>query len=98
MTNPSEFMWKIEVWRYEDVTWLLRKLKFRHPEKTAKSKIALRLGPRPDPLHRADVEREWESLVSHIEIECRDYITSARSAWEGKSLSKRRTRVKQGVV
>ena len=84
MTHPSEFMWRIVVWRFEDVNRLLRTLHLRHPEKMAKSEIALRLGFRIAPEIRNRIVREWESLIEAIEIDCQNYIDSARVTWEAR--------------
>jgi len=67
IANPSEFMWRIVVWRHDDVNRLLRMLDFRHPEKSAKAKIATRLRFRASSAARRRIVTEWVSLIEGIE-------------------------------
>jgi hypothetical protein len=61
IANPSEFMWRIGIWQYENVSRLLRLLPLRHAEKEAKVAIALRLGFRETRANRRTILEEWKS-------------------------------------
>jgi hypothetical protein len=84
MTNPSEFMWRIPIWRHEDVNRLLRTLALRHPERMVNAKIALRFALEADSAMRVSILAEWDALIRSIRIECQNYIASARITWEAK--------------
>jgi hypothetical protein len=84
MTNPSEFMWRITIWRHKDVNRILRTLALRHPEKIVKAKIALRFALEVDFATRVSILTEWASLIRNIRIQCQNYIASARISWEAK--------------
>lgn len=85
ITNPSEFMWRIVVWRYSDVNRLLKAMPLRHSEKTTKVAIAVRLGFREKRANREKILAEWTLLLQKIRFDCQDYVNSAKNAIETKS-------------
>jgi hypothetical protein len=85
--NPSEFAWRLQIWRYKEVSWLLRILKLRHPEKIEKAAIALRLPFRPPAAARREILAVWDSLIARIDQETANCIREAKVAWEHKSAS-----------
>jgi hypothetical protein len=80
--NSGDFIWKLEVWRNENVSQLTRLVSSRHSEKVSKIKIAQSLGSRPTHEIRARVITEWDSLKRSIKLECRDFVATARVEFE----------------
>jgi LAGLIDADG-like domain len=80
--NSGDFIWKLEIWRNENVSKLTRLIPSRHSEKVSKIKIAEGLGPRPSKDTRARVLEEWDSLKRSIKQECHDYIELASIEYE----------------
>ncbi|MDV3278580.1 MAG: LAGLIDADG family homing endonuclease [Nitrososphaerales archaeon] len=78
--NGSGFIWRLTLWRYGDVSKLLKALPLRHPEKAAKVEIALRLGYRPTDLEREQVIGDWEVLKKQIRRDRDDYVEMARKS------------------
>jgi len=93
MTNPSEFMWRITIWRNKDVSGLLQTLALRHPEKIVKMKIALRFALEVNSAMRVSILADWQTLIRNIHIECQNYIASARIAWEAKHRQKHHNKI-----
>ena len=85
ITNPAEFMWKLIVWRYQDVNHLLDRVPFRHNEKSAKAAIAIRLAFREKPGNRAALLEEWRLLLRKIDDDCKSYVEKAKRTIESKS-------------
>lgn len=75
--NGREFIWRLALWRYSDVTKLLKEMPLRHQEKTRKAEIAFRLGLRATRSNRDAVVAEWESLAKEIR--------TGRDAYVGKA-------------
>jgi len=71
-------IWRLELWRHEDVARILKQLPLRHPEKVAKAEIALSLRFRSEPGERESIISKWESLKCQIERDVDDYIEKAR--------------------
>lgn len=71
-------MWRVALWRHEEVRQILEVLPIRHPEKIAKAKIARGLPFRPNFEVRERILSEWEILKSQIESDVRAYIDKAR--------------------
>jgi len=80
--NSGDFIWKLEVWRNENVSQLTRLVSSRHSEKVSKIKITQSLGSRPTHETRARVITEWDSLKRSIKLECRDFVATARVEFE----------------
>ena len=76
------------MWRYKEVARMLRKLKLRHPEKTAKRNIALKLPFRPSKRQRSEVIEEWDALREEIERGVAYYIDKALMLIETKRTDK----------
>jgi len=87
--NSQDHIWRITLWRYEEVRRLVKAIESRHPEKTAKIEIALTLGYRPTVADREVVLREWESLKQEIRRDCLQYIEKAKLSVEKKAASMR---------
>jgi hypothetical protein len=83
--NGADHIWRLALWKYDEVVALLKRLPIRHPEKKAKAEIALRLGFRPDPEARNSLIEEWEALKASIKADCLRYVESAKEAMEQKS-------------
>jgi LAGLIDADG DNA endonuclease family protein len=79
--NGKGFIWRLSLWRYEDVAKILRMLPCRHSEKRAKVEIALTLGFRSHREDRQKIVVEWEALKTRIRSECEDYVDRARRAY-----------------
>ena len=93
ISNPSEIMWRIVVWRYHDVHRILSCMPLRHPEKIAKKEIALRLGFRAKEDEREQILKEWNSLIQSILADCQEYVEKAKREFEMKSMLTKRTKV-----
>jgi hypothetical protein len=80
----ADQIWRIEIWRHEDVTRLLGMLPLRHPEKTAKKAIALQLPDWPSKEARQRVMVDWNSLLQRIEQDVQKSISCAKKIMEEK--------------
>jgi len=82
--NGSEDIWRLTLWRYADVTRLLKALPLRHPERTRKAKIAFQLGLRASQSNRDEVVAEWEALAGEIRAERDAYVRKALESLNSK--------------
>jgi hypothetical protein len=89
--NPGEFIWRILVWRFEDVRRLMTAMPIRHAERTAKFAIALKLGYRPRHEDRERVLIEWRSLRTSIRTSRDAYVAQAKAICSSKERSKFKT-------
>jgi len=80
--NPGEFLWRIVMWRFEDVSRLIAAMPVRHPEKVAKIEIALRFAHSTDDPQRTTAILDWRSLLKRIRQERDEYVEQARQAYE----------------
>jgi intein-encoded DNA endonuclease-like protein len=71
-------LWKLNVWRFECVNRLLAQLALRHPEKTAKKRIALRFVSPISQRRNTEAVREWETLAQQIDDERLKFIEEAK--------------------
>jgi len=83
----ADHIWRIFIWRHNDVSALLSQLPLRHSEKCAKRKIALELPMWPSVRERDTVLNSWNVLLARIDSEIRESIREAESAMEGKEQS-----------
>jgi intein-encoded DNA endonuclease-like protein len=74
-------VWRLVVWRRDDVVALLRVLSLRHPERKAKAELALSASVKPHPLPE-DVLGMWRRLTQRIKDETHTYVTSAQLEYE----------------
>lgn len=84
--KSSDHIWRICVWRHEDVNRLLASMLLRHGEKVAKREIAMRLHTWPCPEDRRAVLRDWQSLLDTIGASVEESIRKAKEI-AGVSLS-----------
>ena len=82
--NSVEVVWKLDIWRYENVRQLVQALPLRHPERVAKAAIAQKLEKRPNPTDRKLIVAEWINLINDIKLDSERYIVRARDIWTGK--------------
>ena len=73
----ADYIWRIQLWRYEDVSRLLKRLPLRHSEKIAKRNVALTLPTWPPPMIRWEVLNKWDNLLEKIESEVAESIRKA---------------------
>jgi len=78
-------MWRVGLWRHGEVRRFLQEIPIRHPEKTAKAKIALQLDFKPDYRERERTLSEWNSLKCRIRADVLEYIRKA-----GEEFNRRR--------
>jgi len=88
--NPGEFIWRIMLWRFEDVCKLMAKLPVRHPEKVAKIKIALSFAGFTEGRQKSEVLQEWEKLLSQIRHRRDQYVALARETYERRTDAEKR--------
>ena len=75
-------IWRILVWRHDEVQGLLMRLELRHPEKIAKKQLALGLViPRTSDSNRA-IWADWDSLRDRIRRSRDDFVNLARTELE----------------
>jgi len=79
----SQAIWRLSLWRHEEVSDIIRRLPTRHSEKTAKRDLALQFDYRQAVFERALLIREWEQLKSTIKEGCSACIRDAETAYEG---------------
>ncbi len=77
--NGSDHIWRLSLWRWEQVQRLMQSLKSRHEEKIEKIQIARKLGYRPSEENRGKVISEWNSLKARIEEDRRAYLKKAET-------------------
>jgi len=85
--NGAEYIWKLEMWRYDNVVRILGELPLRHPEKRAKAGIALRLGFRPTENDRIECIADWDSLNERIKNRRDEYVERARQTLSARESS-----------
>lgn len=66
VANGGGFIWRLSIWKYHQVTKLLRKLPLRHREKTEKRSLALSLPYRATSREREMVAGKWSALKASI--------------------------------
>jgi hypothetical protein len=96
--NPGEVLWRILVWRFEDVCRLMAAMPVRHPEKKAKIEIALKLARSTEPHQKAATMVEWKELLSRIRIERDRFVEQAREVYERRMGSRRRLESDTGSI
>lgn len=71
------WIWRIDLVGYQDVNRFLKLVPFRHRERIAKARIALRLPFRASEEERESVRSEWSTMLQAIEDEVRGSIRVA---------------------
>jgi intein-encoded DNA endonuclease-like protein len=79
----ADHIWRIQIWRYDEVKRLLTSLPLRHSEKKMKKQIALKLPSWPAVVERRTITDEWNIASAEISREVQESIEEARQRWEG---------------
>jgi hypothetical protein len=85
LVSGADHIWRIQLWRYDDVSRLLKMLPLQHPEKVAKREIALTLPTWPPPDVRSAVLNKWNSLLDKIDSDVAESIRKAQDAMKKDS-------------
>jgi len=80
----AELIWRLQLWRYDDVSRFLRIVPMRHQEKVKKASIALTLRSWSSESERSEVLERWTNLKSQIAKDVATYIDRARQTMEPK--------------
>lgn len=89
--SSTKPMWRLALWRFDDVKRILENLPSKHPEKIAKATIALKLRFRAAPEERDVILSEWQRLKLQIETDVSMYIEKARCTFDDRSTELRTT-------
>jgi LAGLIDADG-like domain len=82
--NGAPWIWKMSLWRHEEVARMLRRLELRHHEKQSKKALALRLKYRSPDSERGSLLAEWDRLRASIKEEIAACIELAKNAHKAK--------------
>ena len=83
VANGGEFIFRLSLWRYQEVRRILTKLSIRHAEKLAKRKLALSLAYRATKPERHALIEQWVELRRRIRKERDSCIRDAEMAFLG---------------
>jgi hypothetical protein len=83
--NGGQAIWKLSLWRFDEVSNIVRTLPIRHREKMEKKSLVLRLEYRQSAIERASLIGEWDKLRASFKDERSACITAAQSAYRGKN-------------
>jgi hypothetical protein len=78
-------MWRLLMWRFNDVRNIMNQLPLKHSEKVARVQIALELKQRAEPEERKTIISRWELLRLQIEKDVIDYIEEAREIFDTRT-------------
>jgi hypothetical protein len=80
----AEFIWRVQLWNQDEVTRFLKLIPLKHPEKTEKTRIALKYNLGTGPTERSDALAEWDRWKERIANEVAEYIEIARQLMNQK--------------
>jgi len=80
----QDYIWRLAVYRAEDVRSILRDLQLRHSEKVAKAKIALKFPTRPDGFTLKSTKDRWRILIKQIRNDRNHFVLEAAAALDSK--------------
>jgi hypothetical protein len=86
--NGGQAIWKLSLWRFVEVSNILRILPVRHGEKKAKRKFVLRLVLRQAAIERGRLIEEWDKLRASIKEKRNACVMEARIAYRGRNSPK----------
>ena len=75
--TSASTIWKVKIWRFEDVKRLLVVLGFKHSEKLEKKRLALGLTQPPMTSTNLEIWKKWDDLGREIRRGCQEFIRRA---------------------
>ncbi len=78
---PAGTIYRIHVWRIDEVARLLTLITLRHPEKVAKSRVVLELVKPLGLQEKLPIWKRWEELVIRIKQNRDAFVAQARKEW-----------------
>ncbi len=85
LSNAGRPVWRLMMWRRDDVELLLRNLAIMHPERKRKRAVALKLGRGASAEEIAELQREWSDVVESIARGRLQFLDQAKRALESKN-------------
>lgn len=85
--NGKDSIFRLALWRYEEVTRLLRLLPLSNPEKVAKAQVALSLRYGSSPAQRTEVVERWTQLSNSIKLERDECVREASRVFQDRHSS-----------
>ncbi len=83
---PSGTIWRIMLWRRNDVMRLLKEMPLKHGERTIKRELALRFFESTNEEARRQVFSDWDKLRDKIKTDRDSFVEKARLAVMSKGL------------